>query len=129
MKITADKKYFILENQFDKLPSEIIDYIYYFVDNFVPNDKHKKFINNDLLCFINSSKVLKQCFYNVKFLFNDIIIIDSIQKYNYLFMTDENNLLEIFEKKEYIKNNRVLLFDNMHNYSFFFTRYFNTLYY
>ena len=34
MKITADKKNFIIENQFDKLPSEIIDYIYFFVDNF-----------------------------------------------------------------------------------------------
>ena len=32
MKITADKKHFIIENQFDKLPSEIIDYIYFFVE-------------------------------------------------------------------------------------------------
>jgi hypothetical protein len=77
--------------------------IYYFVDNFVPNDKHKFFINNDLLCFINSSKVLKECFYNVRFLINDIIIIDNIQKYNYLFMTNESNLLEIFEKKTFSK--------------------------
>ena len=45
MKITADKKNFIIENQFDKLPSEIIDYIYFFVDNFEPNEKHKNFIN------------------------------------------------------------------------------------
>ena len=115
MKITADKKYFILENQFDKLPSSIIDYIYFFV----PNNRHKVFIINDLLCFINSSKVLKKCFYNVRFISHDIIIIDNIQKYNYLFITDNSNLLEIFEKKEYIKNNRVLLFDNIHNYTFF----------
>ena len=83
------KKYFLIKNQLDKLPSEIINYIYYFVDNFVSNDKHKKNINNYLLCFINSSKVLKDCFYNVRFLLNDIIIIDYIQQYNYLFITDE----------------------------------------
>ena len=115
MKITADKKHFIIENQFDKLPSEIIDYIYYFVDNFVPNDKHKKFINNDLLCFINSSKVLKDCFYNVRFLLNNIIIIDNIQKYNYLFITDKN-YSTIFEEKEYLKKNIIITCDNIHNY-------------
>ena len=117
MKITADEKYFILENQFDKLPAEIIDYIYFFVDNFVPNDKHKKFINNDLLCFVNSSKVLKDCFYNVRFLLNDIIIIDYIQQYNYLFITDEN-YLTIVEKKEYLKNNMIIICDNIHNYRY-----------
>jgi hypothetical protein len=42
MKITTDKKYFIIENQYDKLPPEIIDYIYFFVDNFNPNDKNFK---------------------------------------------------------------------------------------
>jgi hypothetical protein len=51
-----------------------------------------KILNNDLLGFINSSKVLKNCFYNVRFLSNQIIIIDNIQKYNYLFITDENYL-------------------------------------
>jgi hypothetical protein len=119
MKITDDKKYFIFENQFDKIPAVIIDYIYCFVDNFVPNNKHKTFITNDLLCFINSSKVLNKCFNNVRFLLKNIIIIDNIQKYNYLLITNENNLLEIFEKKEYIKNNTVLIFDNIHNYTFF----------
>ena len=122
MKITADKKYFIFENQFDKLPAEIIDYICFFVDNFVPNDKHKKFINNDLLCFINSSKVLKDYFYNVRFLLNDIIMIDYIQQYNYLFITDEN-YLKFFEKKEYLKNNMIIIGDNIHNYYYYLKNY------
>jgi hypothetical protein len=117
MKISADKKYFIFENQFDKIPAVIIDYIYCFVDNYVPNDKHKKFINNDLLCFINSFKVLKDCFYNVRFLLNDIIMIDYIQQYNYLFITDEN-YLKFFEKKEYLKNNMIIICDNIHNYRY-----------
>ena len=39
MKVTADRKYFIIENQFDKLLSEIIDYIYYYVKYLFPNDK------------------------------------------------------------------------------------------
>ena len=51
---------------------------------------------------INSSKVLKDCFYNVRFLSNKTIIIDNIQKYNYLFVTDEN-YLTIFEEEEYFK--------------------------
>ena len=125
MKISDDKKYFIIQNQFDKLPSEIIDYIYFFVDNFIPNEKHKNFTKNNLECFVNTFKTLKKNFNSVKFLLDDIIILDN-NKFSYKFFKDEN-FMKVFEYKKYIKNNTILIFDNIHTFNYivyeFITQY------
>ena len=74
MKITSDEKYFIIENQFDKLPAEIIDYIYFFVDNYEPHEEHKNFIKNDLLFFIKVYKFFNRDFHKIRFLSNNTVI-------------------------------------------------------
>ena len=111
MKITADEKYFILENQFDKLPSEIIDYIYFFVDNYEPHEEHKNFIKNDLLFFINANKFFKK----IRFLSNNTIIFNNRTKCIYHRIKDVKHFSVFIE--ESFKNNVILTSHKNDNYN------------
>ena len=113
MKITADKKHFIIENQFDKLPSEIIDYIYFFVDNFEPNEKHKNFVKNDLLFFIKINRLLNNGL-NIRFLSNNTVILNKRSKCNYHRIKDVKHFSVFIE--ESFKNNVILTSHKIKNY-------------
>ena len=106
MKITVDKKYYIIENQFDKLPSEIIDYIYFFVNNNEPSKEHKNFIKNDLLLFININKKLNKGFKNIRFLLNNTIILNNRTKCDYQRIKDVKDFNNCI--KESFNNNVIL---------------------
>lgn len=114
MKITADEKYFIIENQFDKIPAVIIDYIYFFVDNFVPNDKHKKFIKNDLLFLINVYKFFNRVFHKIRFLAKNTVILNNMTKCNYQHIKDEKQFSFFIE--ESFKKNMILTSHEIKNY-------------
>jgi len=53
------------------------------LDKFEPNEKHKKFIKNDLLFFIKIYKKLNKGFKNIRFLLNNTIIINNRTKCDY----------------------------------------------
>jgi hypothetical protein len=114
MKITADKKYFIIENQFDKLPAEIIDYIYFFVDNYEPHEEHKNFVKNDLLFFIKVNKIFYKGFKKIRFLSNNTIILNKKTKCNYHRIKDVNDFSFFIE--ESFKNNVILTNHEINNY-------------
>ena len=124
MKITADKKNFIIENQFDKLPSEIIDYIYFFVDNFEPNEKHKNFVKNDLLFFIKVYKFFNKGFHKIRFLSNNTIILNNRSKCDFQHIKDVKQFSIFIE--ESFKKNIVLTSHEIKNYDallkFFFEK-------
>jgi hypothetical protein len=122
MKITANKKYYIIENQFDKLPSEIIDYIYFFVDNFEPNEKHKKFINNDLLFFIKVYKFFNKGFHKIRFLSNNTIILNNRSKCIYQHITDVKQFSIFIE--ESFKKNIFLTSHEIENYDTLLKKFF-----
>jgi hypothetical protein len=118
MKITADKKYFIFESQFDKLPAEIIDYIYIYVDNFVQNEKHKNFVKNDLLFFIKVYKFFNRGFHKIRFLSNNTVILNNRTKCDYQHIKDEKQFTFFIE--ESFKKNMILTSYEIKNYDVIF---------